>query len=144
MGKTAVLKVSLRLCALRIFAADLTRSAIQTLIVPAVVSLILFLASTYIIVPVWRRARDRYSQYIPVDTITNQTFSLRDRVSNGFSGMMARPFWRRGASQQVAIGDDDGLSDDGEELANVHPSTRRAMETNARNQPDSTRRLSRE
>lgn len=122
-------------------------ATLKALVIPAVISLILFLLSTYVLIPVWRRARDRYSQYIPVDTITSQTFSLRQRMSNGISNMIAQPFWRRGQSQHVAVGDhhsDDGMFDDAEELTNVHPNTRRAIESTLHNGPDSNRRLSRD
>jgi hypothetical protein len=55
---------------------------------------------------------------------------------------MANPPWRR-SEGDVAGGDpmDDGLSDDGEELAHVTPGARRALDRDA---PDATSRLSRE
>jgi hypothetical protein len=56
---------------------------------------------------------------------------------------MANAPWRRSDGDVVAGGDpmDDGLSDDGEELAHVTPGTRRALDRDA---PDATSRLSRE
>lgn len=110
-------------------------------------SLILFLVSTYVLLPIWRRARDRYSQYIPVDTIANNTFSASQRISNNISRIIANPPWRRSSRNDVVAGGDpmdDGLSDDGEELAHVAPSTRRALNSDAQNRADATSRLSRE
>ncbi|KAH6686201.1 hypothetical protein F5X68DRAFT_14322 [Plectosphaerella plurivora] len=118
-------------------------ASLKPLIIPAVISLLLFLVSTYILIPIWRRARDRYGQYIPVDTITNNTFSASQRISNHISRFMANPPWRRSEGDMITGGDpmDDGLSDDGEELAHVNPSTRRALNNTA---PEPTSRLSRD
>lgn len=119
----------------------------QTLIVPAVTALIIFLVVSYVAVPVWRRARDRYSQYVPMDTISSSTLSLRHRLSSGLSNMIANPPWRRYTSQSIVVGADgadDVLSNDGEELTSVDPRTRQALAQHERDRPDNARRLSRE
>ncbi|KAL0943832.1 uncharacterized protein CTRU02_201719 [Colletotrichum truncatum] len=123
-----------------------TMSVIKTLIIPAVISLILFVASTYVILPLWRKWRSRYSQYLPVDTISASTVSLRHRIQNGIARMMVASTWRRNAHDRLVVAtepSDDG--EDGEELGEVGEETRRAMSDDARrNRHDNTRRLSRD
>ncbi|RSL93157.1 hypothetical protein CEP52_013394 [Fusarium oligoseptatum] len=116
-------------------------SMIKTLAVPAVVSLILFLLSTYVLIPLWRRYA-RYSQYLPLDSLSSQTLSLRDRITSRISA------WRlnRNATFSSDTGSEDGLDDeDGEELGHVDEATWRQMEADTRAaRPDNTRRLSRD
>ncbi|KAF4441892.1 hypothetical protein F53441_11852 [Fusarium austroafricanum] len=116
-------------------------SVIKTLIVPAVISLLLFILLTYVLVPLWRRYA-RYSQYLPLDTLSSQTSSLRQRITSRIAT------WRsnRGVAFESDDGSDDGLDDDdGEELGNVDEDTWRQMEADTRAaRPDNTRRLSRD
>ncbi|KAJ4327556.1 hypothetical protein N0V84_001945 [Fusarium piperis] len=116
-------------------------SVIKTLAVPAVVSLILFLLSTYVLIPLWRRYA-RYSQYLPLDSLSSQTLSLRDRITSRISA------WRsnRNAPFTSETVSEDGLDDeDGEELGHVDEATWRQMEADTRAaRPDNTRRLSRD
>ncbi|EEU44465.1 uncharacterized protein NECHADRAFT_85031 [Fusarium vanettenii 77-13-4] len=116
-------------------------SVIKTLAVPAVVSLILFLLSTYVLIPLWRRYA-RYSQYLPLDSLSSQTLSLRDRITSRISA------WRSNRNAPFAsdTGSEDGLDDeDGEELGHVDDATWRQMEADTRPaRPDNTRRLSRD
>ncbi|TDZ33554.1 hypothetical protein C8035_v012150 [Colletotrichum spinosum] len=120
-------------------------SVIKTLIVPAVISLILFLVSTYVLLPLWRKWRNRYSQYLPLDSISSSTISLRQRIQNGLARMMVPSVWNRYLHERVVIV--SGLSDDefDEELEDMAEETRRAMsEDTQRDTHDSTRRLSRD
>ncbi|KAF6841762.1 hypothetical protein CPLU01_00434 [Colletotrichum plurivorum] len=123
-----------------------TISIVKTLIVPAVISLILFLVSTYVAIPLWLKWRNRYSQYLPIDTISTSTVSLRHRIQNGIARMMIPSTWRRNAHERLVVAtdaSDDG--EDGEELGEVGEETRRAMSEDARRGgQDSTRRLSRD
>ncbi|WYZ38719.1 hypothetical protein EsH8_III_000633 [Colletotrichum jinshuiense] len=126
-----------------------TMSVVKTLIVPAVISLILFLVSTYVFLPLWRRWRSRYSQYLPIDSISTSTVSLRQRVQNAIARMMVPSTWRRNAHERLVIATDaseDGyMSEDGEELGEVGEDTRRALSEDARrDRHDSNRRLSRD
>ncbi|ROT42135.1 hypothetical protein SODALDRAFT_8210 [Sodiomyces alkalinus F11] len=125
------------------------KTALKPLLVTAAVSLLLFLIGTYVALPVWRRARQRYAQYIPLDSLSSQTSSFRQRVQNGLSQFAANPFWRRNPSGGTVVdGDafDDGVaSEDGEELGHVDPNSRRRLAEDAqRNGPDNTGRLSRD
>ncbi|PTD05341.1 hypothetical protein HYE67_003432 [Fusarium culmorum] len=117
-----------------------TMSVIKTLIVPAVISLILFILLTYVLIPLWRRYA-RYSQYLPLDTLSSHTSSLRERITARVAA------WR--SNRDVAFasddGSDDGIGDDGEELGNVDEATWRQMEADTRAaRPDNARRLSRD
>ena len=121
----------------------------QTLIVPAVVSLILFLVSTYLLLPLWRRYRQRYSNYLPLDTISDHTSSFRHRVQGTIGRFLVPSAWRQGLHDRLVIADDgsdaDFESEDGEELGNVGLDRRSDLSDAAgRSQSDNTSRLSRE
>ncbi|KAI0011095.1 hypothetical protein F4779DRAFT_615949 [Xylariaceae sp. FL0662B] len=126
-----------------------TLSVIKTLVIPAVISLILFLISTYVLVPLWRRYRARYSQYLPVDSISNHTSAVRGRVQDAIARWPSR--WRIGGGDRVVVGADDASdlgfsSEEGEELDEVDDDRRHALSLDAHGieHPDSVRRLSRE
>lgn len=121
----------------------------QTLIVPAVISLILFLASTYVFIPLWRRYQARYSQYLPLETISNHTSSFRSRVQDAMGRWLVPSQWRFRLGERLGQADDAsdaGFSSDGEELDDVlDDERRRALSLDPRgDRIDSIRRLSRE
>ena len=127
--------------------------------VPAVIALILFIVTSYVLLPLWRHYQLRYSQYIPVHTISDRTSSVRVRMQALMARWLVPSNWRRTRVERGGNEDDDGLSDDGEflpvdgeELGSVFANTNNA---GARrhdlpgggqyaNQADSTSRLSRE
>ncbi|KAL2207587.1 hypothetical protein CC79DRAFT_1333405 [Sarocladium strictum] len=116
--------------------------AIKKLLIPAVISLIAFLFLTYALLPAWRRYRNRYSQYIPLDGFSDRTSSLRGRITDRLSRL--RIPWRGDRNIVSATGDDHDLSD-GEELGDVDADLVRRLE--GLSQPprqDNTRRLSRD
>lgn len=121
-----------------------TLSAIKTLIVPALISLIFFLLLTFVLFPLWQRYRNRYSQYLPLDTISNRTSSIRARIQGTISRFML-PYLRRPtlSDRIVVAGRDSFDSEDGEELEDVDDSaTERGR--NSHETIDNTRRLSRD
>ncbi|CAJ2507413.1 Uu.00g085990.m01.CDS01 [Anthostomella pinea] len=125
-----------------------TLSVVKTLIIPAVISLILFLVSTFVLVPLWRRYRSRYSQYLPLESISNRTSSVRARVQDAMARWLIPSRWRVG-DRLVIGGDtesDQGYSsEDGEELDDVIGDHHDALSPDTRNQQtDSMRRLSRD
>ncbi|CAM1508086.1 Fc.00g049340.m01.CDS01 [Cosmosporella sp. VM-42] len=123
-----------------------TMSVIKTLILPAIISLILFLLITYILLPVWRRYRSRYSQYLPLDSLSSQTSSLRDRITTRLTRFALPSGWRTEGPVMFSNGpDSDDGSEDGEELGDVDDETWRVMGRDAQTaRPDNTRRLSRD
>ncbi|RYP07567.1 hypothetical protein DL764_002422 [Monosporascus ibericus] len=121
----------------------------NSLVVPAVISLILFLVSTYALIPLWRRYRSRYSQYIPLDRISDHTSTIRGRVQNALARWLVPSNWQLGARDRLVIGDDASdtgySSDDGEELGIVPIDHRHAFSLDTRNEtPDNASRLSRD
>jgi len=118
----------------------------QTLLVPAIISLILFIVATFVLVPLWQRYRNRYSQYLPLDTITNQTLSLRGRIHAAMMRFAGPTSWRPRASDRVVVADRSSFdSEEGEELDAVDEGVARRVLDQQRGGPiDSTRRLSRE
>ncbi|KAH8652166.1 hypothetical protein BX600DRAFT_89212 [Xylariales sp. PMI_506] len=125
-----------------------TLSVIKTLIIPAVISLILFVLSTYVLIPFWRHYRSRYSQYLPLDSISNHTSSFRSRVQSAIANRLIPSRWRMSIRERLVQADDDtGFdSDDGEELEDVDEERRHALslDTAGRIETDSMRRLSRD
>ena len=128
-----------------------TISVIKALIVPAVIALIIYILLSFVVVPLWQRYESRYSHYIPLDSITDRTSSLRHRLLGRIAQYLSPSSWRRDRDH-VAHGDmADGASDggfdseDGEELNNVLDDTGRRTELASRsNRPDQTTRLSRD
>ncbi|KAH7318334.1 hypothetical protein B0I35DRAFT_409240 [Stachybotrys elegans] len=122
-------------------------NTLKLLIIPAVISLLLFLVLTFVIVPVWRYYRTRYGQYLPLDTITSHTLSWRQRIHERMvQAAIASSNWRRDRANSDPSG---GVSDidleDGEELDSVDQATRAAIERQSRtSRPDNSRRLSRD
>ncbi|KAK2069591.1 hypothetical protein P8C59_004153 [Phyllachora maydis] len=93
-------------------------SVIKTLVIPAVISLILFVVSTYVVVPLWQRYRSRYSQYLPLNSISTGTSSIRARLAGTLNP------WRTRLHNRlvVASAGDEGSgynSEEGEELNEV-------------------------
>ncbi|KAI1817193.1 hypothetical protein GGS20DRAFT_79217 [Poronia punctata] len=126
-----------------------TLSVIKTLFIPAIISLVIFLSLTYLIVPLWRQYRNRYSQYLPIDTISTRTASLRIRVQNAIINWITSSRWRFGRRERVEVADDESdisfSSDEGEELNDVGEDRRHALSLDTRHQQvDSDRRLSRD
>ncbi|KAI5918939.1 hypothetical protein F4810DRAFT_690041 [Camillea tinctor] len=123
-----------------------TLSVVKTLIIPAVISLILFLVSTYLIVPLWRHYRNRYSQYLPLDTISSRTSSLRSRMQDAIANWVVPSQWRVGNRLVVEGESDLGYSsEEGEELDEVLEDRRHALSLDSRNiHTDNIRRLSRD
>ncbi|KAI0405187.1 hypothetical protein F4802DRAFT_597317 [Xylaria palmicola] len=127
-----------------------TLSVIKTLLIPAVISLVLFLLLSYLVLPLWRSYRNRYSQYLPLDAISNQTASLRVRVQNAIARWISSPSrWRLRNRERVAVADDESdvgfSSEEGEELDDVDEDRRHALSLDDRHQhADSNRRLSRD
>ncbi|KAK4110736.1 hypothetical protein N656DRAFT_799856 [Canariomyces notabilis] len=124
-----------------------TISVVKTLIVPAAISLILFLITTYVLIPIWQRYRNRYSQYLPLETISTQTLSLRARIQGAMARFIIPSAWRARVSDDVVVAERNSFdSDEGEELDEVDESTTRRVLDQSRNSDtmDSTPRLSRD
>lgn len=120
-----------------------TLVVVKTLVIPAVISLILFLILTFVIVPIWRHYRVRYSQYLPIDAISEHTTGWRYRLTNRLIRIASAPLtWRR--NREVASAAVD--LEEGEELGEMDDDIRQVLEAIARSRQgiESTRRLSRD
>ncbi|PFH63069.1 hypothetical protein XA68_18206 [Ophiocordyceps unilateralis] len=124
-----------------------TVSSVKTLLVPAVVSLVIFTFLSFVILPIWRRYRARYGQYLPLNSLSERTSSLRHRILGRLPSLGPLATFLSGRTVVLApnfVIDAD--LDDGEELDDVDEHVWRTIERNvpAAAHPDSTRRLSRD
>ncbi|KAK2602405.1 hypothetical protein N8I77_008940 [Diaporthe amygdali] len=135
----------------------LSRARTSTLIVPAIIALIVFLLATYILLPLWQRTRNsRYGAYLPLETISNGTQTVRARIQNQIARWLVPSTWRERLQDRLVVagspGSDNGYdSDEGEELDEVpeDEDVRNRLEREARRsrtsgRPDLERRLSRD
>lgn len=129
----------------------------QTLIVPAVIALLVFVVATYVLFPLWQRYRSsRYGAYLPLESISSGTLSLRYRVQNAITRWLVPSTWRERIQDRLVVavgpGSDSGYnSDEGEELDQVPEDDdirarleREASQRRNSGRPDLERRLSRE
>lgn len=111
-------------------------SVAKTLIVPAIISLILYLVITFVVVPVWKRYRGRYSSYLPLDTITTRTTSLRQRMQEAIVRWLTPSTWRADGERYTFSAQDGSGSDlddgEGEELDEIDDRRREALSLDAR------------
>ncbi|RCI07680.1 hypothetical protein L249_5737 [Ophiocordyceps polyrhachis-furcata BCC 54312] len=124
-----------------------TISAVKTLVVPAVISLVIFLLLSFVLLPVWRRYRSRYGQYLPLNTLSERTSSLRHRIVGRLPSLGPLATFLGGRSVVFAPNSMamDADLDDGEELDDVDDDMWFAMERHVpAAHTDSTRRLSRD
>jgi len=128
-----------------------TLSLLKTLVIPAIISLLLYLLISYLVVPVWKRYRGRYSNYLPLDTISTHTTSFRQRAQSAVVGLLLPSSWRTdfGRSRHTVSAQDGSGSDfdedEGEELYEVDDRRREALSLDARRGADDDgRRLSRD
>ncbi|KAI5303555.1 hypothetical protein KEM56_007432 [Ascosphaera pollenicola] len=57
---------------------------LKTAIVPAAISLAIYLVLFFVLIPLIRNTRQRYARYLPLNAISEHTSSLRDRISLAF------------------------------------------------------------
>ncbi|KAI3396381.1 hypothetical protein diail_12271 [Diaporthe ilicicola] len=118
-------------------------------------ALIVFLLATYILLPLWQRTRNsRYGAYLPLETISNGTQTVRARIQNQIARWLVPSTWRERLQDRLVIaggpGSDNGYdSDEGEELDEVpeDEDVRHRLEREARmnsGRPELERRLSRD
>ncbi|OAA75787.1 hypothetical protein LEL_07775 [Akanthomyces lecanii RCEF 1005] len=93
-------------------------SGVKILIVPATISFALFLVVTFAVLPLWRRYRNRYSQYLPLDSLGSASSSLRERITSRLAALTLPSTWRQDMGRFAAAGA-GGEEDIGEELGRV-------------------------
>ncbi|PYH48271.1 uncharacterized protein BP01DRAFT_354121 [Aspergillus saccharolyticus JOP 1030-1] len=115
------------------------------MIIPAVISLTLYLLLSFVIVPFFRRYHQRYSQYLPLHTISAHTLTLRDRIADAIMRRFLPSSWQ----QQQLADQNDNISiydEEGEIMVGMDMDIERrgALERQRNSVVDSGRRLSRE
>ncbi|KAI9741964.1 MAG: hypothetical protein M1834_000353 [Cirrosporium novae-zelandiae] len=124
---------------------------LKTVLIPALISLVLYATITFIILPFFRRYRQRYAQYLPLTTISEHTSTIRDRVSNAFMRILLPSSWRNRMMEdcRYARGEIEGSLFDEEEGEgmigfDVDERRREALERRRSNAVEDERRLSRD
>ncbi|CAG7930764.1 unnamed protein product [Penicillium olsonii] len=90
----------------------------KTILIPAAIALTIYVLASCVIIPFFRRYHQRYSQYLPLHSISAHTLSLRDRIADTVMNFILRSTWRRGAD----VADNDNISideQDGEVLVGM-------------------------
>ncbi|KAJ9231407.1 hypothetical protein DTO027B5_6276 [Paecilomyces variotii] len=118
---------------------------LKTLVVPALISLALYLLLSFLIIPFFRRYHQRYSQYLPLQTISVHTSSLRDRLADALMHLFLPSTWRREARLIEGQNDSGSIFDEeGENMVGFDPSRREALERRRSTTSDDQPRLSRD
>lgn len=76
----------------------------QTVFIPALISLVLYLVLSYGVIPFVRRYRHRYHQYLPLEQLSSRTTSFRQRIADGLTALVLPSTWlmrRRRARETV-------------------------------------------
>ncbi|KAL4989029.1 hypothetical protein BDW68DRAFT_157745 [Aspergillus falconensis] len=121
-------------------------SLAKTLFIPAVISLVLYVLISLLIVPFFRRYHQRYSQYLPLETITAHTSSLWERIADAIMRRFFPSSWQQQAhisdpSDNISILDEEGEIMVGMNMDSAH---REALERRRSTVAEDEGRLSRE
>ncbi|KAJ5139067.1 uncharacterized protein N7515_003915 [Penicillium bovifimosum] len=117
----------------------------KTILIPAAIALSIYILLSCILIPIFRRYHQRYSQYLPLHSISAHTRSLRDRIADQVMYFFLPSRWRWGAR----INDHDNVSIDDEEGEvltgmNADSARRGALERRRDSLAEAEIRLSRE
>jgi len=108
-----------------------TFSVLKSLTIPALIALVLYLLTTYLIVPLWLRHHARYTSYIPLPNISI-TSSFRQRLQSTLTRIILPSTWRAQTSHASTYRQ-EWDSESGEELEEVDEARRReALSLDAR------------
>lgn len=119
----------------------------KNLLVPASIALALYILLSFIIVPFFGRYHQRYSQYLPLESISAHTLSLRDRAANAVMRVFLPSTWRcrRGGNDDqrdnISIFDEEGEIMVG---MNMDSARRQTLERRQNNPAELEGRLSRD
>ncbi|WPH00865.1 Hypothetical protein R9X50_00369600 [Acrodontium crateriforme] len=87
---------------------------IKALAFPALIALVLYALLAYALVPMIRTYRARYSQYLPIDSLSEQTATLRTRAADALTTFVlpSSTRWRRNTvdsiGEELDFGDEEG------------------------------------
>jgi hypothetical protein len=74
----------------------------------------LYAALSYAIIPLYRQHRQRYAQYLPLETISLHTSSIRSRVSQAIVGFLLPSRWLSRRPPADGLDGDGSLFDEEE------------------------------
>ncbi|KAJ5518374.1 hypothetical protein N7453_000796 [Penicillium expansum] len=86
----------------------------QTILIPAAIALSIYIIASCVIIPFFRRYHQRYSQYLPLHSISAHTLSLRDRIADKLMHFFLPSQWRWGA--HIADHDTESIDDEEGEI----------------------------
>ncbi|EFX03762.1 hypothetical protein CMQ_690 [Grosmannia clavigera kw1407] len=81
-----------------------TLSMIKTLFIPALIALLAYIIITFAVIPLIRFYHNRYSHYLPLDTITTQTSSIRQRMQSVAGRFLVPSTWQQRLRDRAAAG----------------------------------------
>ncbi|KAL2837267.1 hypothetical protein BJX68DRAFT_249902 [Aspergillus pseudodeflectus] len=121
-------------------------SLAKTLFIPAIISLALYVLISFVIVPFFRRYHQRYSQYLPLETITAHTSSLWERIADAVMRRFLPSSWHQQAHITDAQDNISILDEEGEIMVGMHMDSahREALEQRRSTIAEDEGRLSRE
>jgi hypothetical protein len=115
-------------------------------VIPALISLSVYVLFGYVVIPFFRRYHQRYSQYLPLGSISAHTSSIRERAADALMHFFLPSSWRRGA--QLADDQHDTISifdEEGENMVGMNlDATRREALERRRSTSEAQVRLSRD
>ncbi|KAK4869667.1 hypothetical protein LT330_006049 [Penicillium expansum] len=86
----------------------------HTILIPAAIALSIYIIASCVIIPFFRRYHQRYSQYLPLHSISAHTLSLRDRIADKLMHFFLPSQWRWGA--HIADHDTESIDDEEGEI----------------------------
>ncbi|KAJ5598316.1 hypothetical protein N7537_008400 [Penicillium hordei] len=86
----------------------------KTILIPAAIALSIYILASCVIFPFFRRYHQRYSQYLPLHSISAHTLSLRDRIADKVMHFCLPSRWRWGA--HIADHDTESIDDEEGEI----------------------------
>ncbi|KAH8689672.1 hypothetical protein BGW36DRAFT_74597 [Talaromyces proteolyticus] len=121
---------------------------VKTLAIPAVISLSLYLLFGYLIIPFFRRYHQRYAQYLPLNSISAHTSTLRERIADSLMHFFLPSTWRLRLRRGGGEDNNDAISifdEEGEHMAamDIDAARREALEAR-RSASEAQMRLSRD
>ncbi|KAL4899717.1 hypothetical protein BDW74DRAFT_108732 [Aspergillus multicolor] len=121
-------------------------SLAKTIFIPAIISLTLYVLISFLIVPFFRRYHQRYSQYLPLETITAHTSSLWERIADAIMRRFLPSSWRQQAHISDANDNISILDEEGEIMVgmNMDAAHREALERRRSTIAEDEGRLSRD
>jgi hypothetical protein len=110
---------------------------VTTILLPALIASILYLLLSVVLIPLWQRYRGRYSRYLPLEAISAQTSTIRERVQDAVGRWILPSRWRQNfdASRfavNATVSEHEFDEDDGEELYELDGNRREALSLDAR------------